>query len=97
MKHAGQGALALLTLALASFPTLAQDQPEQKPGFFRQLGDSLKDAGQRMVGAKPRTGTRAQTGPSIRRSAAPAASMGSSRARTTRLHRWASWTGRVSP
>lgn len=36
MKHAGHGALALLTLALASFPTLAQDQPEKKPGFFRQ-------------------------------------------------------------
>jgi hypothetical protein len=55
--------MALLTLALASFSTLAQDQPAQKPGFFRQLGDSLKDAGERMVGAKPRPGTRAQTGP----------------------------------
>ena len=63
MKHTGHGALALLTLALASFSTLAQDQPAQKPGFFRQLGDSLKDAGERMVGAKPRPGTHAQTGP----------------------------------
>ena len=63
MKHAGQGALALLTLALASFPTLAQDQPAQKPGFFRQLGDSLKDAGERMVGVKPSSGTRTQASP----------------------------------
>lgn len=63
MKHAGYGALALLTLALASCPTLAQDQPEKKPGFFRQLGDSLKDAGERMVGAKPRSGARNATGP----------------------------------
>jgi hypothetical protein len=63
MKHAGHGALALLTLALASFPTLAQDQPEKKPSFFRQLGDSLKDAGERMVGAKPRSGASNATGP----------------------------------
>ena len=63
MKHTGHGALALLMLALASFSTLAQDQPEQKPGFFRQLGDCLKDAGQRMVGAKPRSGPHAKAGP----------------------------------
>ncbi len=55
--------MALLTLALASFSTLAQDQPAQKPGFFRQLGDSLKDAGERMVGTKPHSGTRTQAGP----------------------------------
>ncbi len=30
------------------------EPPAQKPGFFRQLGDSLKDAGQRAVGAKPK-------------------------------------------
>lgn len=63
MKRKRPGAFALLTLAMASFPTLAQDQPEKKPGFFRQLGTSLKNAGQEMVGAKPRSGTRAQTGP----------------------------------
>lgn len=63
MKHAGHGALALLTLALASFPTLAQDQTAQKPGFFRQLGTSLKNAGQEMVGAKPRSGSHTQAGP----------------------------------
>ncbi len=65
MKHAGQGSVALLLAALASFPTIAQeqDQASKKPGFFRQLGNSLKDAGQQMVGAKPRSGTRDQTGP----------------------------------
>lgn len=50
-------------LALASFSALAQDQPEKKPSFFRQLGDSLKDAGERMVGAKPRSGSNTQAGP----------------------------------
>lgn len=39
----------------------AQIHPEQeevpnKPGFFRQLGTSLKDAGQQMVGVKPAEG-----------------------------------------
>ena len=50
-------------LLLAPLLALAQDQSTQKPGFFRQLGDSLKDAGERMVGAKPRSGTRTQAGP----------------------------------
>ncbi len=67
MKYAGQGAFAaLLALAFTSLtPALAQDQAagEAKPGFFRQLGSSLKDAGERMVGAKPRSGTRSTTGP----------------------------------
>ncbi|OOW92147.1 hypothetical protein Xvtf_05225, partial [Xanthomonas campestris pv. vitistrifoliae] len=31
----------------------AQDTQQQKPGFFRQLGGSLKDAGKQMVGIKP--------------------------------------------
>lgn len=43
----------------------AQTHPEQeevanRPGFFRQLGKSLKDAGQQMVGVKP-----AQSGASV--------------------------------
>lgn len=63
LKRARPRAFALLTLALVSFPTLALDQPEKKPGFFRQLGTSLKNAGQKMVGAKPRSGTRAHAGP----------------------------------
>ncbi len=50
-------------LLLATPPAFAQDQPQKKPGFFRQLGESLKDAGERMVGAKPRSGTRTQGGP----------------------------------
>lgn len=50
MTHATQGApIALLVLALATGPASAQDG-EQKPGFFRQLGNSLKDAGKQMVG-----------------------------------------------
>ncbi|ENB4165710.1 hypothetical protein [Stenotrophomonas maltophilia] len=45
----------------------AQTHPEQeeipsKPGFFRQLGSSLKDAGQQMVGVKPATGGTRTTG-----------------------------------
>jgi hypothetical protein len=57
MKHAGQGAfVALWALALASTssPSFAQDAQQQKPGFFRQLGGSLKDAGKQMVGIKPK-------------------------------------------
>lgn len=50
-------------LLLAPMLALAQDQPAQKPGFFRQLSDSLKEAGERMVGAKHHSGTHAQAGP----------------------------------
>jgi len=58
MKHARHGAVALLAIAVMSTPASAQTHPEQeevpnKPGFFRQLGTSLKDAGQQMVGVKP--------------------------------------------
>ncbi|UKE68693.1 hypothetical protein K8O61_14575 [Xanthomonas cerealis pv. cerealis] len=55
MKHAGQGAfVALLALTLvAPTSTQAQDGSDPKPGFFRQLGGSLKDAGKQMVGIKP--------------------------------------------
>jgi hypothetical protein len=62
MKHARSSALALLVLTLVTFSTFAQNQ-EQKPGFLRQLGDSLKDTGQQMVGAKPRSGARKTAGP----------------------------------
>jgi hypothetical protein len=34
----------------------AQDGSDPKPGFFRQLGGSLKDAGKQMVGIKPNAG-----------------------------------------
>ncbi|HDS0924011.1 TPA: hypothetical protein QDZ10_002492 [Stenotrophomonas maltophilia] len=58
MKHARHGAVALLAIAVMSTPASAQNHHEQeelpnKPGFFRQLGTSLKDAGQQMVGVKP--------------------------------------------
>lgn len=61
MKHARQGAIALLAIAVMSTPASAQTHAEQeevpnKPGFFRQLGTSLKDAGQQMVGGKPAQG-----------------------------------------
>lgn len=51
-------------LLLAAQGASAQSHPEQeevpnKPGFFRQLGTSLKDAGQQMVGVKPVQGTKA--------------------------------------
>ncbi|MCC8537736.1 hypothetical protein LN474_12250, partial [Xanthomonas codiaei] len=61
MNHAGQGAFAALwALALvAPLTTYAQDAPEQKPGFFRQLGKSLADSGKQMVGIKPNAGTKA--------------------------------------
>jgi len=58
MKHARHGAVALLAIAVMSTPASARSHAEQeevpnKPGFFRQLGSSLKDAGQQMVGVKP--------------------------------------------
>ena len=65
MKHARHGAVALLAIAVMSTPASAQTHAEQeevpnKPGFFRQLGTSLKDAGQQMIGVKPaQTGTNA--------------------------------------
>lgn len=52
MKTARIAGAALLALSLAG-AAQAQDAQQQKPGFFRQLGGSLKDAGQQMVGIKP--------------------------------------------
>ncbi|MEN5390564.1 hypothetical protein ABE587_12130 [[Pseudomonas] hibiscicola] len=63
MQHARQGAVALLALAIASFPASAQAPAETKPGFFRQLGKSLKDAGQQAIGAKPAAGGANAAGP----------------------------------
>jgi hypothetical protein len=58
MKHAGQGAFAALLALMLVSPTSApaQDGSDPKPGFFRQLGGSLKDAGKQMVGIKPNAG-----------------------------------------
>lgn len=63
MQHARQGAVALLALAIASFSALAQPSADTKPGFFRQLGKSLKDAGQQALGAKPALRTASAAGP----------------------------------
>ncbi|MBH1384339.1 hypothetical protein I5T81_06110 [Stenotrophomonas maltophilia] len=63
MKHARQGAGALLALAIASAPALADEPADRKPGFFRQLGKSLKDAGQQALGAKPAASGAAAAGP----------------------------------
>ncbi|WP_242900103.1 hypothetical protein [Stenotrophomonas maltophilia] len=63
MKHARQGAVALLAFAIASAPALADEPADRKPGFFRQLGKSLKDAGQQAIGAKPAASGAAAAGP----------------------------------
>ncbi|WP_099526941.1 hypothetical protein [Stenotrophomonas maltophilia] len=63
MQHARQGAVALLALAIASFPALAQAPAETKAGFFRQLGKSLKDAGQQALGARPAASSASTSGP----------------------------------
>ena len=52
-------------LLLASYGVGAQTHPEQeeapnRPGFFRQLGKSLKDAGGQMIGVKPPGATASQ-------------------------------------
>ncbi len=47
-------ATLLLSSQSASAQEAAQPHPESgKPGFFRQLGTSLKNAGQEMIGVKP--------------------------------------------
>lgn len=55
MKHAGQGAFAALLALMLVAPgsAHAQDRSDPKPGFFRQLGGSLKDAGKQIVGIRP--------------------------------------------
>lgn len=61
MELSGQGAFAaLLALTLISpLSAHAQDVPEQKTGFFRQLGKGLAETGKQMVGIKPSAGTKA--------------------------------------
>ncbi|MCO7468689.1 hypothetical protein NJG16_01235 [Stenotrophomonas maltophilia] len=55
------GASLAAALLLATQVAAAQSHPEQeeapnRPGFFRQLGTSLKNAGGQMVGVKPAQG-----------------------------------------
>ncbi|WP_295558144.1 hypothetical protein [uncultured Stenotrophomonas sp.] len=63
MQHALQGAVALFALVIVSAPALAEEAVDPKPGFFRQLGKSLKDAGQQALGAKPAASDAAAGGP----------------------------------
>ncbi|MFA0924927.1 hypothetical protein [Xanthomonas fragariae] len=51
---------ALLALTVAGVAR-AQDTQPPKPGFLRQLGGSLKDAGQRMVGIQPNASGKASS------------------------------------
>ncbi|WP_164207810.1 MULTISPECIES: hypothetical protein [Stenotrophomonas maltophilia group] len=54
-------AALLLSGQSASAQEAAQPNPESgKPGFFRQLGKSLKDAGGQMIGVKPTGATASQ-------------------------------------
>lgn len=55
MKTARIAGAALLAFSMAC-AAQAQDNQPQKPGFFRQLGGSLKDAGKQMVGIRPASG-----------------------------------------
>ncbi|WP_369939903.1 hypothetical protein [Xanthomonas medicagonis] len=55
MKTARIAGAALLATSLA-ITAHAQDGSDPKPGFFRQLGGSLKDAGKQMVGLQPNAG-----------------------------------------
>lgn len=60
---AGLAAALLLTSHAAGAQSHAeQEEVPNRPGFFRQLGSSLKDAGQQMVGVKPARGTKATVG-----------------------------------
>ncbi|EKQ61978.1 hypothetical protein WS7_06195 [Xanthomonas citri pv. malvacearum str. GSPB2388] len=52
MKTARIAGAALLAFSMTC-AAQAQDNQPQKPGFFRQLGGSLKDAGKQMMGIKP--------------------------------------------
>ena len=54
-------AALLLSAHVVSAQEASQSNPESgKPGFFRQLGTSLKNAGQEMIGVKPTGTTRRQ-------------------------------------
>lgn len=52
MRTARIAGAALLAFSMTG-EAQTQDTQQQKPGFFRQLGGSLKDAGKQMVGIKP--------------------------------------------
>ncbi len=65
MKHSRHGAVASLLALSFSLPVLAQEEvpaAPNKPSFFRQLGTSLKDAGQQAIGVKASPTNRAAPG-----------------------------------
>lgn len=56
-------ATLLLSAHVVSAQEASQSNPESgKPGFFRQLGTSLKNAGQEMIGVKPAGATTQASG-----------------------------------
>lgn len=58
---AALAATLLLSAHVVSAQEASQPNPESgKPGFFRQLGTSLKNAGQEMIGVKPTGATASQ-------------------------------------
>jgi len=58
---AALAAALLLSAHAVSAQEAAQPKPEsERPGFFRQLGTSLKNAGQEMIGVKPSGATSTQ-------------------------------------
>lgn len=64
MKKNTMGVAAGLAATLFVTATaLAQAPAETKPGFFRQLGKSLKDAGQQALGARSATSGASTSGP----------------------------------
>lgn len=64
MKKNTMGMAAGLAATLFVTATaLAQAPAETKPGFFRQLGKSLKDAGQQALGARPAASSASTSGP----------------------------------
>ena len=64
MKKNTMGVAAGLAATLFVTATaLAQAPAETKPGFFRQLGKSLKDAGQQALGARPAASSASTSGP----------------------------------
>ena len=90
-------ATLLLSAHVVSAQEATQPNPESgKPGFFRQLGKSLKDAGGQMIGVKP-TGPVELSLPAMQRStprsAGPERSRGCSNPITTSSHNKAGWTG----
>ena len=93
-------ATLLLSAHVVSAQEARQSTPESgKPGFFRQLGTSLKNAGQEMIGVKPAGATTQASGnqPIYAPVSGAGSCPGSSNPITTSLPSKADWTGLGSP